>query len=89
MNDPKLKAALIKQVIATELGLSVGTVSDANTIEELGLDSLAFAEMVVSLEKHFKKMIDTTTFVEGLSERTTVGELISIFSTALFETASV
>jgi acyl carrier protein len=75
---------LIKDVIAAELGLNAEAVSDDNTIEDLGLDSLAFAEVVVSLERHFKTMIDTTTFVEDLTEKTTVGELIAIFSTALF-----
>jgi acyl carrier protein len=84
MNDTKMTSKLIKDVIAAELGLNAGAVSDDNTIEDLGLDSLAFAEVVVSLERHFKTMIDTTTFVEDLTEKTTVGELIAIFSTALF-----
>jgi len=84
MNDTKMTSKLIKDVIAAELGLNAEAVSDDNTIEDLGLDSLAFAEVVVSLERHFKTMIDTTTFVEDLTEKTTVGELIAIFSTALF-----
>jgi acyl carrier protein len=79
-----MTSKLIKDVIAAELGLNAEAVSDDNTIEDLGLDSLAFAEVVVSLERHFKTMIDTTTFVEDLTEKTTVGELIAIFSTALF-----
>lgn len=84
MNDTKITSKLIRDVIAAELGLNAEAVSDENTIEDLGLDSLAFAEVVVSLERHFKTMIDTTTFVEDLTEKTTVGELIAIFSTALF-----
>lgn len=75
----------IKDVIAHELGLPAGSVTAEMTIEELGLDSLAFAEVVVAIEKRFGRMIDTTQFAEGLDERTTVAELVIILLDAFSE----
>lgn len=77
----------IKSLIATQLGLTVGSVSDQMTIEELGLDSLAFAEVVIAIEKAFARPIDTTAFVEEIGDNTRVADLIAMFTAALAEPA--
>ncbi len=83
MNNSISVTEQIRAVIASELRLDPANVTDDMTIEMLGLDSLAFAEVVISLEKHFGQSIDTTAFVEDLGDHTTVRELVVMFSNAL------
>lgn len=85
MMQQKPGADTIKDVIAHELGLPAGSVTGEMTIEELGLDSLAFAEVVVAIEKRFGRMIDTTQFAEGLDEKTTMAALVVILLDAFSE----
>jgi acyl carrier protein len=76
-------SAQIKRLIAAELHIEVTSISDDMTIEDLGLDSLSLAEVVISLEKHFERPIDTTTFAEDLNAQVRVGPLLEIFRKAL------
>jgi acyl carrier protein len=73
---------LLKTIVAEELQVDDAVITDAATIEALGLDSLTFAEVIISLERKLGRSIDTTEFVEEIQNDTTFGELASLLDSA-------
>jgi acyl carrier protein len=51
MRKKKAFYELLKTIVAEELQVDDAVITDAATIEALGLDSLTFAEVIISLER--------------------------------------
>jgi acyl carrier protein len=73
---------LLKAVVAEELQLDEDMITPTATIEGLGLDSLTFAEVIISLERKLGRSIDTTEFVEDIDNDTSFAELASLLGSA-------
>lgn len=73
----------IKSVVARELQIDSSRISDDATIEDLGLDSLAFAEVIIAVEKELGRTIDTSEFAEDIQNDTPFRELVRLMETAM------
>ncbi|HKU41135.1 MAG TPA: acyl carrier protein [Polyangiales bacterium] len=75
--------SIIRQVLADKLRVSRDFLEDDFTLEELGLDSLTSAEIVLGVEKRAGIRLDLSALGERLSRDTKLGELIAAMSSML------
>jgi acyl carrier protein len=74
---------IVRQVLADKLRVSRDFLEDDFTLEELGLDSLTSAEIVLGVEKRAGIRLDLSTLSERLSRDTKLGELIATMASML------
>ena len=74
---------LIKQVLTDKLRVSQDFLDDDYTLEELGLDSLTSAEIVLGVEKRARTRLEVSALGERLSRDTKLGELIQAMAEML------
>lgn len=77
--------AIIKQVLSEKLRVSEDFLDDDFTLDELGLDSLTSAEVVLGVEKRLGVRIDVSALGETLTRETRLGELIGVMAGMLEE----
>jgi acyl carrier protein len=75
--------SIIKQVLAEKLRVSQDFLEDDFTLEELGLDSLTSAEVVLGVEKRLGVRIDVAALGDAMSRETTLGELVATMASML------
>jgi acyl carrier protein len=75
--------SIIRQVLADKLRVSRDFLEDDFTLEELGLDSLTSAEIVLGVEKRAGIRLDLGALGEHLSRETKLGELIATMASML------
>ncbi|MEY4508036.1 MAG: Phosphopantetheine attachment site [Pseudomonadota bacterium] len=75
MND---NTQTIKTVIATKLRVPADFLSDDFKLDELGLDSLSSAEVVLGVEKHFGVRLDLTQSEQPFTRDTTLREFVAL-----------
>jgi len=68
--------SVIKQVLSEKLRVSEDFLDDEYTLDELGLDSLTSAEVVLGVETRLGVRIDVSALGESLTRETRLGELI-------------
>jgi acyl carrier protein len=73
----------IRSVIVGKLGLSDGAVKDEMTLEELGLDSLLAAEILIAIEQRLGSAVDASAISGMVGRDTPLGELIDLVITSL------
>jgi acyl carrier protein len=66
----------VRTIIAMQLGLAQGTISEQDTLDGLGADSLDLVEIIIKLEERFGISIDDSRIEKLL----TVGKLIDYIS---------
>ncbi len=59
-------------IIADQLGIDETTISEDTTLEDLGADSLALVELVMSVEEEFEIQIED----EDMEKFKTVGDVL-------------
>jgi acyl carrier protein len=75
--------SIIKQVLAEKLQVSQDFLEDDFTLDELGLDSLTSAEVVLGVEKRIGVRLDVAALGDAMSGETTLGELIATMASML------
>jgi acyl carrier protein len=75
--------SIIKQVLADKLRVSQSFLEDDYTLEELGLDSLTSAEIVLGVEKRTGVRLELSELGEQLSRDTKLVELITAMADML------
>jgi acyl carrier protein len=75
--------SIIRQVLADKLRVSREFLEDDFTLEELGLDSLTSAEIVLGVEKRAGVRLDLSELGDRLSRETKLGELIEAMASML------
>lgn len=78
-----LTVSTIKQVLAEKLRVSQDFLDDQFTLEELGLDSMAAAEVVLGVEERLGVRLDVAALGEAMSGETTLAELIATLTSML------
>lgn len=73
----------IKQVLAEKLRVSASFLEDDFTLEELGLDSLTSAEVVLGVEKRTGVRLDLSALGERLSRDTKLADLVTAMADML------
>ena len=82
-NDLQAIAAKIKEVLSEQTGMSPASIHlEDDLLVDLGLDSLAIAELMMLLERHLQRQVP----VDDLMYITTVADLASLLATS--ETSS-
>jgi acyl carrier protein len=66
----------IRRFIADRLHISTKLLSDSMSLEDIGLDSMALAEVIVATEKNYGIVLDTTLFAERVSPVMCLRELL-------------
>jgi acyl carrier protein len=75
--DGGVESAL-RRLLAAELQLSVAQLQGSMPVSELGLDSLAFVEMVVAIERDTGRDIDVDLLPPAISPDVTVDEMLAV-----------
>jgi acyl carrier protein len=75
--------SIIKQVLAEKLQVSQDFLEDDFTLDELGLDSLTSAEVVLGVEKRLGIRIDVAALGDAMAGETTLGELVATMARML------
>lgn len=70
----------IKSVIADKLRVPADFLSDDFKLDEVGLDSLTSAEVVLGVEKRFGVRLDLSESVEPFTRDTTLSEFVGLLS---------
>lgn len=81
--DGDIEGAL-RHLLATELSLPVARLQGSMRVSELGLDSLAFVEMVVAIERDTGRDIDVDLLPPTISPDVTLDEMLA-FVVAAFD----
>ena len=66
----------IKNILADQLGIEEGSITESTTIEELGADSLDLVEAIMTIEDEFGIEIDD----EDVKNLKTVGDILNYIS---------
>lgn len=80
--------ALIRQILAEKLRVSEELLDDETTLEELGVDSLTSAEIVIGFERHAGVRIEIEDIGDHLGRNTTLGEFIGAMAVTFEQAAS-
>lgn len=75
----------IKSIIAMRLGLAEEHLTSDLTMEDLGFDSLAAAEVIVAIEEKLNRPIDIAKVAEQLTPTTKLDQLITLVERAAQE----
>ncbi|MEV6683062.1 acyl carrier protein [Streptomyces erythrochromogenes] len=75
--DPRTLDATVKEILALRLRVAPEQLSDAFTLEDLGMDSLLLAESLTALETRFGVVIDPVLFAERLTPSLSLGAMVS------------
>jgi acyl carrier protein len=73
----------IRDAIARELRVPPHCLKDSHTLEEMGLDSLASAEIVLAIEQMLKAPLDTSLIAASITRDTRLAELIAAIDAAV------
>ena len=79
-HNSELRRAL-KEVVAAELRVPAARLSDGATLNEIGLDSLAFAEVVIAVEQRLARPLDAGAIARRANGKMTLRELLDLMAT--------
>ncbi|MFD9337405.1 acyl carrier protein [Streptomyces sp. NPDC060028] len=74
--QPETLGPTVKEILAVRLRVAPDHLSDALTLEDLGMDSLLLAESLTALESRFDVVIDPLRFAERLTPGLPLGDLV-------------
>ena len=76
-------AADIRSMVVKHARFGAHRVTDDSTVDELGLDSLATAEMLLAVEERLGRRFDVEALDGRITPRTSVRELVALLEQSL------
>lgn len=73
----------LRVIVATELGLATQHLHDDLSVDDLGLDSLAFIQLIVAIEEQLESDIDMDRLPRSLAPNLTFDEVLALLVHAL------
>lgn len=75
----------LRAIIAGQIGISESILREDMALEDIGLDSMQIAEIVIAIERRATKRIDLADLADHLDGDPSLGQLLRVFERKLVE----